>query len=224
MPYRIVTRIERPSKEAIASLGEPRATYVGSFVRGFGVMDPAIQPADPSWRIMGPAVTVQLDEPDAGLPMLAMDLMEPGDVLVIAAGGRMDTLCFGGGMAATGIQKGLAGAVIDGACSDWVYIRERGFPVFSRGPVACHSVRYTGGSINVPVVCGGVIVNPGDVIVGSGDGVCVVPKDKIAWVAHELEEQRKRLQRYSEILRAGGTIGEGVSARERYSGPEYVWE
>ncbi|MFN8534764.1 MAG: RraA family protein [Dehalococcoidia bacterium] len=224
MPYRIVTKIDRPSKEQMATLGEPRATYVGSFVRGFGVMDAAIQPADSRWRMMGPAFTVQLDEPDAGIPMLAMDLMEEGDVLVIAAGGKMDTLCFGGGMASTGLAKKLGGAVMDGACSDWNHIRERGFPVFSRGTVPCHSVRYIGGSINVPVVCGGVIVNPGDVIVGSGDGVCVVPKDQIDRVAAELEEQRKRLRRYSEILAAGGTIGDGVSARERYSGPEFVWE
>jgi 4-hydroxy-4-methyl-2-oxoglutarate aldolase len=224
MPYRIVTKVDRPSKELMATLGEPRATYVGSFVRGFGVMDPAIQPLDSSWKMMGPAITVQLDEPDAGLPMLAMDLMEEGDVLVVAAGGKMDTLCFGGGMAATGLQKKLAGAVMDGACSDYHYLKERGFPVYARGTVACHSVRYTGGSINVPVVCGGVIVNPGDVVVGSGDGVAVVPKEKIEWVAAELEEQRKRLARYSEILRAGGTIGDGVSAKERFSGPEYVWE
>ncbi|MCL6650286.1 MAG: RraA family protein [Chloroflexi bacterium] len=224
MPYRIITKIERPSREAIASLGEPRATYIGSFVRGFGVMDPAIQPLDPTWRMMGPAFTVALEEPDAGLPMLAMDLMEPGDVLVIAAGGKMDTLCFGGGMASTGVQRGLAGAVIDGACSDYLFIREKGFPVFCRGPVACHSVRYLGGSINVPVVCGGVIVRPGDVVVGSGDGVVVVPKEQIAWVAQELEAQRQRLARYSEVLRGGGTIGQGVSARERYSGPEYQWE
>ncbi|MCS7001672.1 MAG: RraA family protein, partial [Dehalococcoidia bacterium] len=210
--------------EQIESIGAPRATYVGSFVRGFGVMDYRIQPLRPDWKMIGPAVTVQLSEPDAGIPMLAMDLMQEGDVLVVAAGGQMETLCFGGGMASTGLQKKFAGAVIDGAVSDYEHLLSRGFPVFARGTVACHDVRYIPGSINVPVVCGGCIVNPGDLIVGSGDGVCVIPKDKIAWVAEELEAQRKRLAEYSRILREGGTIGDGVNAKQRFSGPEFIWE
>src|SRR5687768_17559805 len=109
MAYRIVRNITRPVPARLEPLREARAGSIGRFLHATGAMDHRIQAIKKPWSFIGPAVTVHLDDPDSLIPMQALDLAQPGDVVVIAAQGRMDAPCWGGGMTISAINKGLAG-------------------------------------------------------------------------------------------------------------------
>ncbi|GIW07266.1 MAG: S-adenosylmethionine--2-demethylmenaquinone methyltransferase [Dehalococcoidia bacterium] len=224
MAYRIVRRITRPPAEQIAALKGARAGSIGRWVLASGAMDHRIQGIRREWEFLGPAITVHLDDPDTLVPMQAIDLAEPGDVLVVAAHGRMDVPCWGGGMTITSEAKGLAGAVIDGAVGDTFAILDRSFPVFARGSSPRFELRNLPGSINVPVVCGGVLVRPGDLVAGNADGVVVIAKERIdeviaAWRAHQ-----ENLRRWGALLREGKSIFQAVGLDEQIRALPIVWE
>jgi 4-hydroxy-4-methyl-2-oxoglutarate aldolase len=163
-----------------------------------GAMHVDIAPLSPGMRICGPATTSL--GPDLTVRRMAIDLAAPHDVLVVAAGDVRDYACFGDGTARRMQLKGLVGAVIDGCVRDAAGLRRLRFPTFARG-VTPRNYHYPAsgqhGAVNVPVVCGGVLVCPGDVIVGDDDGVVVVPRaeaDRLAREVHQhlLEERSER--------------------------------
>lgn len=136
----------------------------------------AIQPLSPGMRLCGPAVTCL--SPDLAIRKMAVDLAQPGDVLVIAAEGITERACFGEYTAHKMQLKGIAGVVIDGATRDAAQIRELGFPTFVRGVTPrnySYPIDPLSGAVNVEVSCGGIIVRPGDLVFGDDDGVVVVP-------------------------------------------------
>jgi 4-hydroxy-4-methyl-2-oxoglutarate aldolase len=173
----IVTSVERPDSELIASC---RALYTGLVLDHLGKHGCMTSDMKPAWSgasLCGPAITGL--GADWRIRSAAADLAEPGDVIVIATGGGADVACFGD-MTATGWQtKGIEGAVIDGACRDVAGLRALGFPVFARG-VTPRNYHYPAGlehgAVNVPVVCAGVLVEPGDIVIGDDDGVVVLPR------------------------------------------------
>ncbi|MFN8532582.1 MAG: RraA family protein [Dehalococcoidia bacterium] len=224
MAYRIIRQISRPPAEKIAALAGARAGSVGRWLRAAGAMDHRIQGIRRELRVLGPAITVYLDDPDTLLPMQAIDLAEPGDVVVVAAQGRMDAPCWGGGMTITSQNKGLAGAVIDGAVGDTFTMLERPFPVYARGSSPRFELRNVPGSINVPVVCGGVLVRPGDLVVGNADGVVVIAKERIDEVIAEWQVHQANLRRWGDHLRAGGSIFEAVGLEAQIRALPIVWE
>jgi 4-hydroxy-4-methyl-2-oxoglutarate aldolase len=224
MAYRIIRRITRPSAEQLAALAGARAGSVGRWVRAAGAMDHRIQALRREWEFVGPAITVHLDDPDTLLPMQAIELAEPGDVIVVAAQGRMDTPCWGGGMTITAEMKQLAGAVIDGAVGDAFAILGRSFPVFARGPSPRFELRNLPGSINVPVVCGGVLVRPGDVVVGNADGVAVIAKERLDEVIAEWRAHQANLRRWGAMLREGKSLFQAIGLEAQIQALPIVWE
>lgn len=173
----IVTSIERPEAELVASC---RALYTGLLLDHLGkqgCMAPDMKPVWSGATLCGPAVTVL--GADWRIRSAAADLAEPGDVIVVAAGGVTDVACFGD-MTATGWQaKGIEGVVVDGAARDVAGLRVLGFPAFARA-ITPRNYHYPAGvehgAVNVPVVCAGTLVEPGDIVVGDDDGVVVVPR------------------------------------------------
>jgi regulator of RNase E activity RraA len=118
----------------------------------------------------------------------ALYLVKPGDVLVIDAQGFTEWCLGGFGMLVRSIrERGLRGLVINGAYRDVSQAREAGFPIYAKGVAPWSGPKRGPGEINVPVCCGGVIVHPGDVVVGDDDGVVVVPQDYLEAVAEKLE-------------------------------------
>lgn len=185
-----------------------------------GTMSAAIKPAFPA-RLVGPAVTV-LEEPQegAGAPehaLEAIDTSAAGSVVVIGIGGETEVAVWGGLMTAGATARGLAGAVLDGPVRDVEEIeRDFGFPVFSRGVSPRTTVgRYRTVAAGVEVVCGGVAVSPGDLVVGDRDGVCVVPEsavDEVLRRAEEIEEtERRTTARIAEL----GSIRQAVAELRR---------
>jgi regulator of RNase E activity RraA len=168
-------------------------------------------------KIVGPAVTAQIrpsiQASGSSIPnhsLMAIDEAEPGSVLVIVVEESLDISGIGGLMSTACMARGLAGAVIDGAARDVDEIEEMKFPVFSRSITPSTSVgRYVSVGKNIPVQCAGVMVNPGDIIVGGSDGVVVVPREKAAQVleiAQKIDEKESKMvpmiKEYKSILKA----------------------
>jgi len=140
------------------------------------VMYSAIKPIDPASKMIGRAVTVDCYPGDNLALHMGMAEAQAGDVLVFDCKGYTEAGHFGDMMATACKVKGIAGVVIDGSCRDSQDIKELGLPVFAKAFNPRGTVKESLGKVNVPVVCGGVSVKPGDIIFGDCDGVVVIPK------------------------------------------------
>lgn len=156
---------------------------IGHF-RETGFIDPAIRSVLMETRIVGTAVTLSLPPNDGTLLNHAMRLVRPGDVLIIDRQDDGRHACWGGVMTQVAKGVGVAGVIIDGMATDTATIREQDFPVWSRG-VAALTTKLVGlgGTMNVPVSVGGMVVQPGDAILADENGVLVLPPGEVAATA-----------------------------------------
>lgn len=197
--FAIVTDIERPDPSLIEKLKEFPAAIVGDGLGRRGVMDAGIKPLNPNMRLVGPAITVEVAPGDNLMIHAAMKIARAGDVLVVYAHGDTSAGIWGNILASVAVKKGLAGVVIDGAVRDSQELVARNFPVFSRAVNPRGGTKDGPGQVNFPIACGGVAVRPGDVVVGDGDGVVVVPREH---VGAAVEEARKRVEAEEKRLQA----------------------
>ena len=174
--------MERFTEEYRARFAALSTTNVSDAMDALGIHG-ATYGIRPMWhtmeKVLGPAVTLKMTA--AGqtkgkyhLGVRAIDAAEPGDVIVVDNGGRIDTSCWGGVLATGASVKGISGVVIDGACRDLDDCVELNFPVYARGVTPNGPYKNGPGEINVPVVIGGKIVRPGDIVVGDDDGVLFI--------------------------------------------------
>lgn len=191
--YRIVTDIRRPDPALIKRAEALYYCLLGCHVGPRQVADPGIKPLERSWRLCGPAFTVKPEYTnDTLMGQIAGKYMKPGDVLVLDARGDASAAAFGATMASAIKEARGAGIVIDGYVLTAEVIRAReGIPLFCRGTVPFTATSDKPGWINVPVVCGGVIVNPGDLVVGDEDGVVIIPFDQIESAVAHVEKTGK---------------------------------
>ncbi len=178
--YTIITDFERPDAALVERAKGIYVCMAGIEAGPRQCVDSAIKPLRPDWKIAGPAFKVRPEFTDDSLmSRVATKYVKPGDVLVIDAGGRTDCSNFGASMAASALENGCAGVVLDGVVLTGQLLREaEGLPIFCRGTVARNRGAEKPGWLNCPVVCGGVIVNPGDLVLGDEDGVVVLPKER----------------------------------------------
>lgn len=195
--HEIITDFKRPDQALIDKVAKQHVGVAGFEVGPRQVMHPDIKPLDPEWRLCGPAFTVRPEYWDDRLMgELAPKYAKPGDVLVVDAGGHTEIAAWGMSMTVAAAQAGVAGIVIDGSCMNAALLaRERPqIPLFVRGVSATAKGSEQPGSLNVPVICGGVIVNPGDIILADADGVVVLKPEKAAQMiaAAEAHDQQNR--------------------------------
>ena len=168
-------------------------------------LDPDIRPGFEGAKLVGSAVTVREASDCNLMSHAAIDIMEAGDVLVVDAGGYIDTAVGGFLMSRKMISKGCSGVLVDGAWRDKKEVSEACFPVFARGWTPGGPHKEVPGSVNVPVTVGGITVHPGDIIVGDDDGVIIVPKDDASMILeaamdiHSREEKVISEDRKAEI-------------------------
>ena len=170
-----------------------------------GTMDSGIKPIDPKSRMLGRAVTVQCYPGDNLALHQGIYAAEPGDVLILDCHGYTEAGHFGDIMALACQMRGIAGVVIDGSCRDSEDIKELGLPVFVRGFNPSGTVKASLGKVNVPVTCGGVRVNPGDMVLGDCDGVVVIPREKEDQVFEKAQAKFAKEEKLVEELKAGKT-------------------
>jgi len=183
------------------------ATLHEAFKKG-GAIDRSIKPIDTGLVICGSAFTVSCAAGDNLGLHIALDLAEPGDVLVAETNGSADFGYWGEIMAAAAIQKGISGIVIDGCVRDYAQIRKLKFPIFSKGLCIRGTNKNLFYSINYPIVVGNVLINPGDLILGDEDGVVVIDQDQISEVIERAIEREKKEKLIIEGLNEGKSLRE----------------
>ncbi|CAN7736963.1 RraA family protein [Bosea sp. LjRoot9] len=208
--FRIFRRINRPDPGLVRALAVIPVANIADEMNRLFCLDAAIRP----WNralMAGCAFTVRARPGCNLLVHKALDMAAPGDVVIVEDGGDLTTALAGENMVLWARKRGLAGLVVDGAMRDVDAIRELDFPVYARGATPRGPHRNGPGEINVPISCGGVVVNPGDIVLGDGDGVLIVPPREAQAI---LERAKGKL---AKELKTRESIAEGTWDRSAYA-------
>jgi RraA family protein len=194
--FRILKRDRVASNELVAAFAKLPVANVSDSMNRVTAGGPTIRPMHASGGMAGVAVTVRSRPGDNLMLHKAIDISGPGDVIVVDAGGDLTNALFGEMMLAHAMKRGIAGLVLNGAIRDADAIRDINHPVFAAGVTHRGPYKDGPGEINVPVSLDGMVIHPGDIVIGDGDGVMCVPQDaageilKKAIAKHEAETRQ----------------------------------
>jgi 4-hydroxy-4-methyl-2-oxoglutarate aldolase len=226
MKHTIVRNIPRADAQTIAQLGEYGVATVHEAQGRIGLLRPYMRPIYPTARAAGSAITVSCQAGDNLMLHAAMELCQPGDILVVTTTSVSTDGMFGDLLAVSARAHGVVALVIEAGVRDVADLTAMNFPVWAKAVHAQGTVKATLGSVNVPVVCAGAPIQPGDVIVGDADGVVVVRRQDAVEVARLSAERVAKESVAREKLRKGelGLDFYGLRAKLAELGVRYLDE
>ncbi|CAN5228360.1 4-carboxy-4-hydroxy-2-oxoadipate aldolase/oxaloacetate decarboxylase [soil metagenome] len=203
-----IGKFTRPTAAALASFAAISPATLHEALGQEGAMPFAIKPIYPGMKVCGAALTVECRPGDNLAIHAAVETAKPGDVLVVDYKGYLEAGPFGDVLATACQKAGIRGMVIDGCVRDGASLRAMGFPVFGRGLNMKGTTKNQPGKVGLPIICAGVAVAPGDVVVGDDDGVVVVPRGRIAAVVQAAQARDEKEATMREKLKKGATTVE----------------
>lgn len=218
-----VRSIERADPGIVKALGKMGVATAHEAQGRTGLMKPYMRPIYAGATAAGSALTVLATPGDNWMLHVAVDLAEAGDMVVVGVTSDCTDGMFGELLATSYRARGVAGLVIEAGCRDVAALADMAFPVWSRAVSAQGTVKDTPGAVNVPIVCAGVAIAPGDVVIADDDGVCVVPRATCAAV---VEAGRTRLVKEAETRQrlAAGELGLDLyGMRDRLAAAGFVY-
>jgi 4-hydroxy-4-methyl-2-oxoglutarate aldolase len=195
---RFITDIRRVAPDLVAAMREQAATTVYESADQSGALEHTIRPIAPGMKLCGSALTVRCQPADNLTLHAAIALAQPGDVIVADVGACLEAGHWGEITTVAAQNRGVAGLVINGGVRDVAPIGRRGFAVFAAAISMKATVKATPGLINHPIVCGGVAIYPGDLVLADDDGVVIVAHERVAQV---LDTARQREGREADAMR-----------------------
>jgi regulator of RNase E activity RraA len=203
--FRIRWEFQRPDPALVAGFADFETPAVSDLMNRLYTMHRGIRPVtDPSLRILGPACTVKVYPGDNLMVHKSLDLIQPGDVIVVDAGGSTTNAVLGDLVSTKARHRGAAGFVVDGLVRDLPAIQALGdFPVFARGVTPIGPLHRGPGELNFPIAAGGIVVHPGDVVVGDLNGVVIVPQNIAAELLERLRARAATESAYVESVARG---------------------
>jgi 4-hydroxy-4-methyl-2-oxoglutarate aldolase len=199
---------QRPLDDPLATLRDLGSATVYEAQGGFGALDSGIKPLDPHSRLAAPALTVDMRPGDNLMLHYALLKAQPGDVLVVDVKAFVEAGPWGDVLTAMAQRIGVAGLVINGAVRDAQAIVDAGFPVWCRGLSIKGTAKNQPGRINVPVVFGDVVINPGDIVVADRDGIAIVPAQHVDGVVEAALDRQQKESRMRDAIAHGATTAE----------------